>query len=78
MFSDGEFWIGNESVSYAEPMGDKDTVITMTLDMDKHSVSYKIGDKVYGYLNAKCVKKREKYRFAGTISQGDDTAIELL
>ena len=55
------------------------TVIAMKLDMDKQSVCYKINDKDYGYINAKCVKQEQRYRLAVTLNvRSTDTAIQLL
>ena len=64
---------------YCDLFGDAETVITMTLDMDKQSVKYKINDKDYGYIDAKCVKKQQTYRLAVTIGvDSREAAIQLL
>ena len=50
---------------FTESFQDKDTLITMTLDMDKHSISYKINDKDYGVGYDGLYK--DKYRLAVTM-----------
>ena len=60
---------------YAKQFQAKDTTITMTLDMDKHSIYYKVNDKDYG-LGFNGLYK-DKYRLAVTMS-GQDDEIELL
>ena len=51
---------------YCDGFDKKGTIITTILDMDKESIRYKIDDKDFGYVDAKCVKKQQKYRLAVT------------
>ena len=61
---------------YFESFGVEGTI----RDIDKQSVRYKINGKDYGYVDAKCIKKQEKYRLAVAIESatGSDGEIELL
>ena len=69
------YYGGTRYAQYAKPFEMKDTVITMTLNMDKHSISYKIDDKDYG-VGFRGLRK-DKYRLAVTAgTKGDE--IELL
>ena len=52
------------------------TIFTMTLDMDTHTLSYKINDKDYGVATDKLDKS--KYRLVVTLFYSDPTTIELL
>ena len=65
--------LGNNS-HFTEEFVDEGTIITMALDVDKHTISYKINDTDYGVGCAKLSDK--KYRLAVTL--GDKDEIELL
>ena len=55
------------------------TIITLTLDMDKKSVSYKINNEDYGFVNAEFVKENQQYRLAVYMKNiNGDEEIELL
>ena len=62
-------------VEYCDAFTIKDTVITMTLDIDKNSISYKINDKDYGVAYDQLIQ--DKYRLAVTMSNANEE-IELL
>ena len=69
------YYSGTRYAKYAKSFTMKDTVVTMTLNMDKHTISYKVDDKDYGVGCDKLYK--DKYRLAVTgDTKGDE--IELL
>ena len=75
LLSNGKFFYSDDPsddiFDYAKPFGDEGTMITLILNMDKQSVCYKINDEDFGYVNAKCVKKKQKYRLAVTMVTGN-------
>ncbi len=70
----GTFYRFNTS-SYCPVFHDKDTIVTMILDMDKRTLSYKINDKDYGV--AWDAVKYKKYRLVVTLRDNGDE-IEFL
>ena len=83
LYYTGKFFYSKHSIDdisgYCNKFGKKDTIIIMTLDMDKQSVRYKINDTDYGYIDAKCVKKEQQYRLAVTLdTAGKISEIVLL
>ena len=81
LLNNGKFFyskdIKDDITGYTPSFEDKGTIITLILNTDKQSVCYKINDEDYGYVDAKCVKKEQKYRLAVTL-YGDDHEIALL
>ena len=75
LFCSGEFWIKDVESEYCHALGDKDTVITMTLNMDKHSISYKINDEDFG--SAIDSLDKSKYRMVLSLYYKDES-VELL
>ena len=76
VYNVGNFWAKKGiNFTYCDQFGAKGTVITMTLDMDQHTLSYKINDKDYGIATDKLAK--DKYRLIINLLHVDDT-IELL
>lgn len=83
-YSNGKFFYSKDASddirNFVTPFNESGTIITMTLDMKRQSVRYKINDQDFGYVDAKCVKKDQKYRLAVTFSskEGNTPQIELL
>ena len=71
----GNFWHKGSSKKYCSRFDTKHTVITMTLNMDKHTLSYRINDKDYGIATDKL--DQNPYRFAISFFSIND-AVELL
>ena len=80
----GSFWNGGGYYShdqrgggYGSTFGDKGDIITIILDMDKHTIGYKINDKDYGV--ASNTMNKDKYRLIVNYDyQGVNGEIELL
>ena len=81
LINNGGFFYSRDSnddiAGCCKAFGKKGTIIIMRLDIDKQSVRYKIDDKDYGYIDAKCVKKDERYRLAVGISSEKDSDGEI-
>ena len=74
----GHFYRGDSTPlrqGYTKPFKKSGTVITMTLNMDQHELSFKVNDKEYGVVTDKLDK--EKYRLA-VILYSSDLIAELL
>ena len=72
----GSFWNGAQWYSKGrrgEPYGcrccSKNDIIIITLDMDKHTISYKINDKDYGVASDQM--KKDKYRLVINCGSAD-------
>ena len=70
-----EIYFTNNSRDYYDHIADKGTIVTMTLDMDNKSISYKINGKDYGIAYDGLIKK--KYRLAITLVD-EATEVELI
>ena len=75
LYTNGGFWSEGSDYHYCDGFRDKDTMITMTLNMDKHTICYKINDKDLGPAQYKLDK--EKYRMVVNLYDPDNI-VELL
>ena len=75
-FCSGEWYSDHQSEQYGVKCGRKDDVIAMTLDMDHHTISYKINDEDYGI--AWNEMNKDKYRLVISNSNTIGDEIELL
>lgn len=75
MLSGSFYSEGNPRFRYCDHKKDKGTVITMTLNMNQHTLNYKINDTDHGVATDKLSAK--KYRLAVTLVD-DGKSVELL
>ena len=75
LLTDGFFYNNERLERYCGDFKDKDRIITIILDMDKHSIKFKIDDKEYGIATDKLEK--DKYRMIISLYDKGDV-IELL
>ena len=76
LYSGGSTYFEESEKGYGCAFGDKDDIIEMTLDMNKHTISYKINGKDYGIAYDKM--RHDKYRLVINCNGDSDGVIELL
>lgn len=73
--SNGRIYSGSTSAIYSHPIKQSGTIISITLNMDNHSLSYKLNDKDYGIAYDKLYKKG--YSLAVTLIK-ENCIVQLL
>ena len=74
LFGDGYWCYKGQINDYCVRFQDEDTVITMRLDMDTHSIAYQVNDKDYGVA----CKEMNKSKYRLVVVVYDNDSIQLL